>query len=150
MSQDSARCRTRTPRRSKIGEFRRRELLQGGRQPCGRPQGSPLPLDLGTWNSRLQLGTRGSKFQALLVWSCGGCLVTWAVGSTLYTQLRLTAWWRIFFQFFVSIISRSREYIKIQTNVQKVCRKHMRTCRNIHRPLKAYTTCRENIHRTTI
>ena len=38
MSQDSARWRTRAPRRGKIGELRRQELLNGGSNPCGELQ----------------------------------------------------------------------------------------------------------------
>ena len=56
--QDDPRWRTGAPRRGKIAELRRRELLQGGSNPCGRTQWSPLhPLrmDSPEWVSRLRL-----------------------------------------------------------------------------------------------
>ena len=100
------RWRTGAPRRGKIGELRRRELLQGGSNPRGDTRWSPLhppkngfsrmglqtPTPTGTGSGKLE-DWRTGRFEN---WKIGG-LDYWAFGFTLYTQLCLAARWRIVF-----------------------------------------------------
>ena len=99
------RWRTGAPRRGKIGELRRRGLLQGGSNPCPRTRGAPLhppkngfsrmglqtPTPTGTGSGKLEDWRTGR----LENWKTGG-LDYWAFGFTLYTQLCLKARWRIY------------------------------------------------------
>ena len=104
------RWRTGAPRRGKIGELRRRGLLQGGSNPRGRSQMSPLhPPKNGFSRMGLQTPTPDSDSNWNWIWKSGrledwktGGLDYWAFGFTLYTQLCLKARWRIFSKCFAT------------------------------------------------
>ena len=101
--QDEPRWRTGAPRRGKMGELRRWELLQGGCMLWGRTPPPPLhPPKNGISRMGLQYGSPDSDSSWNWIWKTGrledwktGRLEDWAFGFTLYTQLCLAAWWRI-------------------------------------------------------
>ena len=80
--QDEPRWRTGAPRRGKIGELRRRELLLGGRNPFDRQRGSPLhPPKNGFSRMGLQTPTpTGTGSGKLEDWRTGR-LENWKTGE---------------------------------------------------------------------
>ena len=79
--QDEPRWRTGAPRRGKIGELRRRGLLQGGSNPCGRTEGAPLhPPKNGFSRMGLQTPTPHPDSNWNWIWKSGR-LEDWKTGG---------------------------------------------------------------------